>query len=57
MKFTALGIILIIVAIVISLHQCSMGYPLFQWGDVHHETFIVMFAFAGVVLLLIARGK
>jgi len=57
MKFTARGILLIIIAVVISYHQFSMGYPLFQWEDVHHETFILVFAFTGIVVTLIARGR
>lgn len=57
MKLTILGGVLIVIAILISLHQYGMGYPLFQWDDIHHESWIIMFAFAGIIVTLIARGR
>ena len=56
MKFIILAGLFIIIAIVISVHQYMMGYPFFQMDDLHHESWIVMFAFAGVVVLALRRG-
>lgn len=57
MKLTIIGIFLIIIAIILALHQFSMGYPFFQIEDLHHETFMVAFGLVGFVLIFIGRGR
>ena len=56
MKFIILAGLFILIAVAISVHQFMMGWPFFQMSDLHHETWIVMFGFAGVVLLVFKRG-
>jgi len=57
MKMMLIGICLIIIACIIALHQYSMGYPFIQVEDLHHETAMASFAFAGIVLIIIGRGR
>jgi len=57
MKLTILGITLLIIAIIIACHQFIVWDVWFEIPDLHHETWIIMFAFAGLVLLLIGRGN
>jgi len=52
-----LPILLIVVAIAIALHQYVCYGMWFQLEDIHHETFMIMFAFCGIVLLVIRKGK
>lgn len=53
--FRIIGVLFIFIAIGITAHQHMIGYPLFQWEDLHHETWILMFGFAGIILVI--RGK
>jgi len=57
MKFTIVGFLLICIAVAISLHQVWLGYPFFQLDDLHHETWMIMFGFCGVVLIGIFKGR
>lgn len=57
MKLTIIGVILLVVAIAILLHQFMVYNIWFEFDDLHHETWMIMFGFCGVVLLLIGRGK
>lgn len=57
MKFMLLGIALIIVAIAIACHQFIFYGMWFAFEDLHHETWMIMFTFCGVVLITIFRGK
>ena len=45
-----LPFILIIVAVIIAVHQYIFYDTWFQTSDLHHETWIIMFAFAGIIL-------
>ena len=41
------------IAVAIAVHQYLTWGKLFEWSDLHHETFIVAFLFGAVVLWLI----
>lgn len=56
MKFIILAGLFFLIAIAFSVHQYMLGYPFFQMDDLHHETWMIMFGFAGVVLLAFKRG-
>ena len=46
----------LLIAVLVALHQyVGWGY-LWEWEDLHHEGFMMMFGFAGIVLLIIRRG-
>jgi len=47
-----LPFILIIIAVVLIVHQYVFYGVWWEWEDLHHETWILMFAFAGMVLLI-----
>jgi len=45
-----IALVFILIAGAIALHQyIGWGYW-FEWGDLHHETWMIMFAFCGIVL-------
>jgi len=44
--------ILLIAAIAIAVHQLVTWGVVFEFDDLHHETWIVMFGFAGLILLI-----
>ena len=49
---------LFVVAFFVGLHQFVVWGYFFELRDIHHETFIIALAFAGVVSLwLLNRGK
>jgi hypothetical protein len=50
--FRILGIIFIIFAIIIAIHQFIYYDVWFEIEELHHETWMIMFAFAGALLLL-----
>jgi len=57
MKLLILGIIFFIIAIVILCHQFIYWNVWFELEDLHHETWMIMFAFSGLVLILMGKGK
>ena len=57
MKLLIIGVMLIVVAIAIAVHQFMFYDVWFEWNDLHHETWMIMFAFAGIALVLVGRGK
>jgi len=47
----------IVIVIALLLHQFIYYDVWFEMADLHHETWIVMFAFAAFVLYISKRGK
>ena len=45
-----LALIFLIVAVAIAIHQLVTWGALFEFDDLHHETWVIMFGFAGLVL-------
>lgn len=52
-----LPILLILGAVAIAFHQYFFYGMWFQLDDIHHETFMIAFAFCGIVLLIIRKGR
>lgn len=52
-----LGLLLLLLAFLISLHQYVLCGEWFEIKDIHHELFIVAFAFSGVLLLYLRRKR
>jgi hypothetical protein len=44
------------IAIVIALHQFIYYGVWFEVADIHHETFMITFAFTGLTLYMLKRG-
>jgi hypothetical protein len=55
-KLKILGAIFLFIALCIAVHQYLFWNLWWEWEDIHHEGFIIMFFFAGIILLII-RGK
>jgi len=50
-----LSFILIGIAVLIAVHQYIFYGVWFEFSDLHHETWMIMFIFAGLILLRFHR--
>jgi len=53
----ALAVLFLVIAVAIAVHQFIGWGFWWEWEDLHHETWMIMFAFTGIVLLLMGRIK
>lgn len=56
MKFIILAGLFFLIAIGIFVHQYIVYDILWEMSDLSHECWIIMFVFAGIVLLAVKRG-
>jgi hypothetical protein len=57
MRMKELAYIFLALAFLIALHQYIYYGSWFELKDVHHELFIAMFGFAGIVLLWLSQRR
>jgi hypothetical protein len=53
--FLVIAGIFFIIALLIAFHQWLNWGVWFSWEDLHHETWMVMFAFSGFILLMVKK--
>jgi len=56
MKTIFIGIGLIFIAVCIFVHQIIQYGIVWEWSDLSHEGWFLMFLFAGVVLIFFRKG-
>lgn len=56
-KRNVVPLLLFAVAFLVGLHQFVVWGYWFEWSDIHHESFVIALAFAGLVSLWLLNLK
>lgn len=57
MKLIIIGIIFLMITVALALHQFIFWDVWFEIPDIHHESWMLMFGFSGLVLVLLGGYK